>query len=165
MKMVAARAGLSEPGIGDGPVAKFFRARFAEKSRSAEPVSEQPWIEIRPSKSPSHNRKLGRAALSCSSHTGQKNFATGPLRLAPSITAPRGTPRASVSSERLTPRLPRSVGLQPVFFPTQRRLAHRSVQRQPCPLNAVQRVIGQQPCAPERCEHARLDPFLKAPMC
>src|SRR3954452_19900641 len=78
MKMVAARAGLSEPGIGDGPVAKFFRARFAEKSRSAEPVSAQPWIEIRPSGSPSHNRKLDRAALSCSSHTSQKNFATGP---------------------------------------------------------------------------------------
>src|SRR6476469_6732811 len=61
-----------------GPVAKFFRARFVSQLRSAEPVSAQPWIEIRPSGRPSHNRKLGRAALSCSSHTSQKNFATGP---------------------------------------------------------------------------------------
>jgi hypothetical protein len=38
------------------------------------------------------------------------------LRLAPSITAASGTPRPSVSTERLTPRLPRSVGLGPVFF-------------------------------------------------
>src|SRR6476620_41326 len=86
------------------------------------------------------------------------------LRLAPSITAPRGTPRPSVSNERLTPCLPRSVGLRPVFFPTQRRLAHRSVQRQPCPIDALQRVIGQQSRAPERGEYARPDPFLKAPM-
>src|SRR6185312_10232136 len=62
----------------DGPVAKFFRARFVSQLRSAEPVSAQSWIEIRLSGRPSHNRKLGRAALSCSSHTGQKNFATGP---------------------------------------------------------------------------------------
>src|SRR3954468_22476049 len=86
------------------------------------------------------------------------------LRLAPSITTPRGTPRPSVSNERLTPLLPRSVGLRPVFFPTQRRLAHRPVQRQPRPVNAPQHVIGQQPLAPERGKHARLDPFLKAPV-
>src|SRR3954471_19668324 len=86
------------------------------------------------------------------------------LRLAPSITAPRGTPRPSVSSERLTPRLPRSVGLRPVFFPTQRRLAHRPVECQPCPLNALQRVIGQQPLAPEGGKHARLYPLLETPV-
>src|SRR3954466_14405731 len=86
------------------------------------------------------------------------------LRLAPSITAPRGTPRPSVSNERLTPRLPRSVGLGPVFFPTERRLAHRSVQCQPLPVNAPQRVIGQQSLAPERREHTGRQPFLEAPV-
>ena len=86
------------------------------------------------------------------------------LRLAPSITAPRGTPRPSVSSERLTPRLPRSVGLGPVFSPTERRLAHRPVQCQPRPVNAPQRVIGQQPLAPERREHTGRQPFLEAPV-
>jgi hypothetical protein len=47
------------------------------------------------------------------------------LRLAPSMVAPRGTPRPSVSTERFTPRLPRSVGLGPVFPPAQRRLARQ----------------------------------------
>src|SRR3954452_8465363 len=31
----------------EGPVAKFFRARFVSQLRSAEPVSVQPWIENR----------------------------------------------------------------------------------------------------------------------
>ena len=45
-------------------------------------------------------------------------------RLAPSTARPTGTPWASVSRLRLTPRLPRSVGLAPVFFPTQGRFGH-----------------------------------------
>src|SRR6185436_11013803 len=85
------------------------------------------------------------------------------LRLAPSITAPRGTPRPSVSSERLTPRLPRSVGLRPVFSPPSGAF-HRSVQCQPLPVNAPQRVIGQQSLAPERREQTGRQPFLEAPV-
>src|SRR5215211_7900022 len=37
------------------------------------------------------------------------------LRLAPATTRPSGTPRPSVSRLRFVPRLPRSVGLRPVF--------------------------------------------------
>ena len=86
------------------------------------------------------------------------------LRLAPSMVAPRGTPRPSVSTRRFTPRLPRSVGLRPVFPPTQRGLAHRPVQRQPRPIDAAEGVVGQQPLAPERLEHPGRDPLLKAPV-
>src|SRR5918992_4369768 len=86
------------------------------------------------------------------------------LRLAPPITAPRGTPRPSVSSERLTPRLPRSVGFGPGFPPAQRRLADRPIQCQPRPIDAGERVVGQQPVAPERLEHPGGDPLLEAPV-
>ena len=42
--------------------------------------SDQLLIEFWPSESPVHNQKLGYAAFSRSSHTGLKNFATGPAR-------------------------------------------------------------------------------------
>jgi hypothetical protein len=45
----------------------------------------------------------------------------------PSITAPGGTPRPSVSTGRLTLRLPRSVALVRFFSPAQRRLAQAAV--------------------------------------
>src|SRR3954471_8231181 len=86
------------------------------------------------------------------------------LRLAPSIAAPRGTPRPSVSTERFTPRLPRSVGLRPVFPPAQGRFAQGPVQRQPRPIDAAQGVVGQQALAPERLEHPGRDPLLEAPV-
>src|SRR5436309_9909536 len=86
------------------------------------------------------------------------------LRLAPSITTLSGMPLPSVSTERLTPRLPRSVGLRPVFFPTQRRLSHRPVESQPSPVDAAERVVGQQAVAPECLEHPGLYPFLETPM-
>ena len=86
------------------------------------------------------------------------------LRLAPSMVAPSGTPRPSVGTERFTPRLPRSVGLRPVFPPAQRRLAHRPVQRQPGPVDAAKGVVGQQPFAPERLEHPGSQPLLEAPV-
>ena len=47
--------------------------------------------------------------------------------LEPLTWTPRGTPRLSVSTDRLVPNLPRSVGFLPVFSPTQSRLGHRSV--------------------------------------
>src|ERR1700712_5922178 len=80
------------------------------------------------------------------------------------MTAPSGTPRPSVSSERLTPRFPRSVGLGPVFPPTQRRFPHRPIQCKPFPVDADQVIIGQQAFTPERLEHAGLSPFLKTPV-
>ncbi len=59
-------------------------------------------------------------------------------RLAPSIAKPIGTPWASVSRLRFTPCLARSVGLGPVFFPSQRRFGHRSIHSQPVPIDPLQ---------------------------
>src|SRR3954465_11058123 len=75
-----------------------------------------------------------------------------------------GIPRASVTTERLVPSLPRSVGLGPVFFPTQRSLGHRSVGRQPLPVDPDQPVIAQQSLPPELVEPPGLDPFGEAPV-
>ena len=47
------------------------------------------------------------------------------VNVAPATANPMGMPRASVSTDRFTPSLPRSVGFFPVFFPTQRRLRLR----------------------------------------
>src|SRR5215210_3698825 len=77
-------------------------------------------------------------------------------RLAPSIANPIGTPWPSVSRLRLTPRLPRSVGLRPVFFPAQWRLGHRPVHAQPVPVNALQFVKLLQARLPEFQEDARV---------
>ena len=84
--------------------------------------------------------------------------------LAPATHKPTGTPLPSTSSERLVPLLARSVGLGPVFFPTQRRLALRPVQRQPRPVDADQCIVGQKPLTPERREYPRLRPFLEPAM-
>src|SRR3954464_10965160 len=82
--------------------------------------------------------------------------------LAPSTAKTTGTPRASVTTERLVPSLPRSVGLGPVFFPTPRSLGHRSVGRQPLPVDPDQPVIAQQSLPPELVEHPGL--FGEAPV-
>src|SRR6516162_4852630 len=84
------------------------------------------------------------------------------LRLAPSMTAPTGTPRASVRMLRLTPSLPRSVGLLPAFFPPERGLAHRPVHAQPGPVDAHEEVVLQQARLPELQEDAGLYPLLEA---
>jgi len=83
-------------------------------------------------------------------------------RLAPSTAIAIGMPCASVSRLRLTPPLPRSVGLGPVFFPSQRRLRHCTVHRQPRPINLVKRIERQQPEAPELFEYPRLSPLLES---
>src|SRR5919199_3959969 len=85
-------------------------------------------------------------------------------RLAPSIARPIGTPCPSVSRLRLTPLLPRSVGVRPVFFPPERCLRHRSIQTQPGPVNAVQFSKLLDPGIPEFQEDACRHPFLKAVM-
>src|SRR5512135_1925540 len=86
------------------------------------------------------------------------------LTLAPAIAMPNGIPWPSVSRLFLVPRLARSVGLGPVFFPTQRRLTHRAVECQPTPVDRHQPIISEQPLTPELPEHAGLCPFLKPPM-
>jgi len=81
--------------------------------------------------------------------------------LAPATATARGTPRPSISVERLTPSLPRSVGFFPVFFPTQRRLGHRPVHALPFPIDAFQLVVLGQSELPELLEHAQPNPLLK----
>ena len=84
--------------------------------------------------------------------------------LAPLIATPIGTPRASVSTERLVPSLPRSVGFLPVFSPTQRRLTHRSVNALPIPLNGFELVIFKQACLPQLAKNTSFGPLLKVAM-
>ena len=80
--------------------------------------------------------------------------------LAPLTSTPNGTPRPSISTDRLVPSLPRSVGFLPVFS-TQWRLGHRTVYALPLPLNALQLVVFEQRLSPQFAKDAQLGPFLK----
>src|SRR4051794_4975351 len=84
--------------------------------------------------------------------------------LAPSRATAKGTPRPSISVDRLTPTLPRSVGFFPVFFPTQRRLGHRPVHALPFPIDAFQVIVLGQSELPEFLVHTPLHPLLKVCM-
>src|SRR5215211_1316961 len=86
------------------------------------------------------------------------------LRFAPSATTPKGTPRPSVSRLRFTPLLARSVGLGPVFPPTQGGLGHRPIQRLPRPLDPFQGVVFFQAQRPQLLKHAGFGPLLEAAM-
>src|SRR5258706_4268973 len=81
------------------------------------------------------------------SMVGRTNFMS--CRLAPSTTRPSGTPCPSVSTLRLTPDLPRSVGLGPAFPPAQGRLGQRPIHRQPVPLDPAQLLQLLDSCLPE----------------
>ena len=67
------------------------------------------------------------------------------MRLAPATVTPTGTPDASVTTLRLTPRLPRSVGLGPLFFPHagQWGFRHAAINTQVTPIQAAQLIIEQ----------------------
>jgi hypothetical protein len=82
-------------------------------------------------------------------------------RLAPATTKPRGTPCASVNTLRLTPLLARSVGLGPVFFPPEGRLAHRSIHTQPPPVQPLQFLELLDARAPQLPKHPRRGPLLE----
>jgi hypothetical protein len=86
------------------------------------------------------------------------------LRLAPSTASPTGMPSASTSRLRLAPRLARSVGFFPVFFPPEGRLGHAPVHRHPGPVQALQVVVGHQAGLPHVLEEAGFDPLLEAVM-
>jgi len=81
-------------------------------------------------------------------------------RLAPSTTRPTGTPWASVNRLRLTPPLPRSVGLAPVFPSAQGRFGHGAAHAQPTPVQTLQFVIALQSHSPQFQEHPSGTPFL-----
>lgn len=70
-------------------------------------------------------------------------------------------PRASVNRLRLTPPLPRSVGLGPVFFPAQRRFVQRTVESHPVEIEAYQVLVVLQGHVPELREDTSLHPFLE----
>ena len=83
-------------------------------------------------------------------------------RLAPSTAKPTGMPWASVRRLRLTPPLPRSVGLGPVFPPAQGRLGHSPIHAHPTPVQPLQFVVTFQSHSPQFQEHSSGNPFLKA---
>jgi hypothetical protein len=84
------------------------------------------------------------------------------FRFAPSTTRPIGIPRPSVNRLRLVPRLARSVGFGPVFFPAERSLGHRPVHREPLPVDPFQLVVSEESAFPERAKHSSLSPLLKS---
>src|SRR5215475_4916964 len=83
-------------------------------------------------------------------------------RCAPSITTLIGTPCPSVSMLRLTPFLPRSVGLGPVFFPAQRSFRHGFVHGEPVPVDPTQFIETLDASLPQFEKNASFYPFLKA---
>src|SRR6266571_6770692 len=85
------------------------------------------------------------------------------LVFAPAISSPCGAPLPSHSSERF-PLFGSIGGIGAGLVPAQRRLAHRTVARQPLPLDPVCLVVGEQSLPPELLEHARPRPLLKAAM-
>ena len=77
---------------------------------------------------------------------------------------PMGMPFPSVSKERLTPFLSRSVGLGPVASPPKGSLGHGPAHRLPFPINAMQGVILQQALPPQPLKNPGLPPQLAAVM-
>src|SRR5438874_1984366 len=70
-------------------------------------------------------------------------------RLAPATSTPIGTPRPSVSRDRLVPILARSVGFLPVFFSPEGRFGHGPVDALPVPVDADHLVVLVQGGLPE----------------
>jgi hypothetical protein len=62
------------------------------------------------------------------------------------------------------PRLARSVGLDPVFFPPEGGFGHAAVHAQPLPVDALQPGVFQQPGLPQRGKDAGGHPLLKTVM-
>src|SRR5215211_4343934 len=81
-------------------------------------------------------------------------------RLAPSTATPSGIPWPSVSTRRVVPSLPRSVGFLPTFSPPKRCLGHRTVHRLPFPLESLPLIVQQQSLLPAPRKHTGLPPLL-----
>src|SRR5574340_599093 len=84
---------------------------------------------------------------------------------APAILSPIGTPCPSVRRLRLTPLLPRSVGLGPLFSPRQRGFGHCAVHTQPIPGDPFQFVKAFESALPKFQKDACFYPFLKTRVC
>ena len=83
------------------------------------------------------------------------------FRFAPSTVMPIGTPPPSVSTRRFVPCFARSVGFDPLFFPSKRRSRHGSIHRTEAPVNAFEFVVPFQALLPELFEYSSAIPFLK----
>ena len=81
-------------------------------------------------------------------------------QLAPSSLMPMGRPYASTKRLRLTPPLPRSVGLAQVFFP-ERSLVQRTVEGTPFQVQTNHLVVLGQGLVPQARPDASLYPVLK----
>lgn len=75
-----------------------------------------------------------------------------------------GRSRPSVSMLRLKASLLRSVGLGPIFSSAQRGFRHSPIERQPNPVNLIERFARQQAIVPEAVEPASVVPLAKPPM-
>ncbi len=71
-------------------------------------------------------------------------------------------PWASANRRRLTPLLPRSVGLGPVFSPAQGGFGHRPVPAQPTAVQTLQLIVTFQTHPPQLPEHPSGGPLLEA---
>jgi hypothetical protein len=80
------------------------------------------------------------------------------------MTTPNGPPSASTTRLFLVPRLPRSVGLGPVFFPPEPGLAQAAVHRLPLPVGTPQFLAFPQQYRPQLVEqivgHKALKPAM-----
>jgi hypothetical protein len=85
-------------------------------------------------------------------------------RLAPSTAKSVGRPRPATNRLRLTPRLARSVGFFPVFFPPEGRLGQTPVHAQPGPIDPFPALLSQQAYGPHLLKHPSSYPLLEAIM-
>jgi hypothetical protein len=83
---------------------------------------------------------------------------------AASTARPTGIPLVSVSKLLLTPFLPRSVGLGPLFSPAERRFCHRSIHGHPRPVNPLGLVVLKEPLLPKTVKQSLLSPALEPSM-
>ncbi len=86
------------------------------------------------------------------------------LSFAAPTAKPTGMPFVSVSKLLLTPFLPRSVGLGPLFFPSEGRFCHSSVHRQPRPVDAFGLIVFEKPFLPKTMKETFLRPVLETSM-
>ena len=83
-------------------------------------------------------------------------------RFAPSPARPTGTPPPSVSTRRVVPIWPRSVGFWPTCVPPTGRLGHGPLQRAPCPVTPLEGSVCHHAWLPPRQDDVRCGPLWNA---
>jgi hypothetical protein len=115
---------------------------------------------VQPTAGPFH-RPTARADTARGCSRASPGAAGGRCGARPRRALPRTTPRPSTSRLRCVPRLPRSVGVRPVFSATERRFRQRPVHGVRRPPELLQVVVLLPPQRAELFEHTRLRPFLE----